>query len=97
MMPGTGFLAVLGLKVSSLVAAFCGSVVNVAVSEKLSKQKAFTALVVGLLCGTYLPKLAMARYQLGETLENSVAFMCGMCGVAVVARILGAVKSKGAA
>ena len=90
----SGVLAALGLKVSTLVAGFCGSVVNIAASENMTRTKAAASVLIGTLCAAYLPQLILAEYHLGPTLENGVAFVCGLCGLAFALRILSMVEGR---
>lgn len=90
----SGVLAALGLKVSTLVAGFCGSVVNIAASENMTRTKAATSVLIGTLCAAYLPQLIINEYNLGPTLENGIAFVCGLCGLAVALRVIAMVSGR---
>ncbi|AFC85901.1 hypothetical protein [Frateuria aurantia] len=85
--------ASIGVRASAVVAGFAGSVVHIAVTEQMTRARALAAIVAGTGCAAYLPDYLVLHYQLPAPMTNSIAFVCGLCGLSVALRVQAMITS----
>lgn len=83
--PGSDFWAILGIRISDVIAGFAGGVVNAFVFKRSSPTAVIGSIVVGALTANYLSESA-ARFT--GTSGGATAFIVGLCGMAVCQAIV---------
>lgn len=78
----------IGLKASSLVAGFAGSLVRLALWPRVTLWRSVISVLAGTLCAAYLTPLALHYYSAPQHLENAVAFVLGLVGMDISGRLL---------
>jgi hypothetical protein len=83
-----GMLELLGIKLSSLWAGFCGSSVYLVSVQRLGAFRMFTSVGASMLCAVYVSPLVAEFMKLNVRLEVGVAFIIGLTTMAIVPGLL---------
>jgi len=81
-------LELLGVKLSAMMAGFCGSTVYLVSVPPLGAFRMFCSVAASVLCATYLSPLVSEIFKLATKIEAGVAFFIGLIAMAVVPGLL---------
>lgn len=71
----------IGVKYSTLFAAFLGAAVSLSYTKELTRSQMLGAVVVGTAVAVYGAPLALHYSGLTESLERPVSFFIGLCAM----------------
>lgn len=75
---------ILGIKWSTMMAGFSGSMVSLSYEKKLQVWQMLLFLVSGMAAAMYLTPLTALYFKLPEATENAVAFLIGLTAMNVL-------------
>ena len=81
-------LELLGIKLASLWAGFCGSSVYLVAMPPVGAFRMFAGVAASMLCAVYLSPLIAGVFNLNTRLEIGVAFVTGLSTMSVVPGLL---------
>lgn len=84
-------LAAVGLKLSCLVASFCGGVVSLSYMKPLSTRQSVLAVLTGLVTGGYgTPVIAyyIFKSDIAPPVETGAAFLIGLTAMNIIPGII---------
>ena len=73
--------SLLGLKIGTVFAGLIGGVASLAFITNLTPKAGFAAVIGGAICAGYLTPAAATYLEMSGSMENSLAFFLGVCGM----------------
>jgi hypothetical protein len=89
-------MELLGLKLSTMMAGFCGATVYMVAVPPIGALRMFASVGASMLCAVYLSPIISSLVNLQLRLEVGVAFLVGLCAMSVVPGFLRAIASASA-
>lgn len=79
--PQSATESLIGVKFSTLFAAFLGAAVSLSYTKELTRPQMLGAVLVGTAVAVYGAPLALHYAGLAESLERPVSFFIGLCAM----------------
>jgi len=76
--------AVLGVKMTTVVASFFGAAVSLSYIPELTRFRLFTSLMGGALVAVYGVQLLTFYFGLSDSLERAIAFFAGLLAMRTI-------------
>ena len=81
-------VTILTIPLTNIIISFIGAVVSIGlIKNKITLKALLTSLVGGTACGTFLPALFIAHFNLPQRVEIATSFFLGILGMVLVKAI----------
>lgn len=84
---------IVGFKLAVLVAGLLGGIIQLRLNPGLTLWGAVVSVLAGICSAGYLTPLTHYVYELPPQLEYSIAFVLGLCGMQITAKVYALVGS----
>lgn len=82
------WLSAIGIKISSLIGGFFGSIVSLKFIDGLTIKQRVTTVLAGTLVSSYVTPVLVSYLDLSLKLEGGIAFLCGLFGMSFTGALI---------